>query len=38
MVIIYLYSELTSRRIKILTKLGKEKMTSVILTDFSKPI
>ena len=30
MVIIYRYSELTSRRIKILTKQNKEKITSVI--------
>ena len=37
MVIIYRYSELTSRRIKIFTKLGKGKITSVIFTDFSKP-
>ena len=37
MVIIYRYSELTSRRIKIFTKLDKGKITSVISTDFSKP-
>ena len=37
MVIIYRYSELTSRRIKIFTKLEKGKITSVIFTDFPKP-
>ena len=37
MVIIYHYSELTPRRIKIHTKIGKRKITSVIFTDFLKP-
>ena len=38
MVIIYRYSELTSRRIKIFTKLGKGKITSVVFTDFRNPL
>ena len=38
MIIIYRYSELTSRRIKVLTKIGKGQITSVIFTDFLKLI
>ena len=38
MVMIYRYSELTSRRIKILTKQDKEKITSVIFMYFLEPI
>ena len=38
MVITYCHSELTSRRIKILTKQDKEKIASVIFMYFLEPI